>query len=379
MTVALLTGARNNCGDYLIVDRAQRLFARFLPSARRIAIDRTRTLSESDWRVMKEADLVVIVGGPFIRDNCAESLNLAEAALSGRLNEVDTPFVMMGGGAKLPVPFTSGRLKLSKASCILFDKLETSPYYSGTRDLDSLILLRNAGYRNFRFTGCPALYSLPQIGDAYPAFCDVGIKRIAFSCGAPGLMSEGSIKQHIGIVETLCQAFPHAEAVVAAHHTVNSRGFETSYGKDMPKGWSRLMEELQKKNLKVEDVSGGLEGMERLYNTVDLHVGYRVNAHVLMTSWRKPSVLIAEDGRASGMADVITGRVWPAFRILRRPASRLSRLLGARDQMERVYDEELSEKLGDWLVRMKGLNEPLNQPSYPQSFAMMESWISQFT
>jgi polysaccharide pyruvyl transferase WcaK-like protein len=43
-------------------------------------------------------------------------------------------------------------------------------------------------------------------------------------------------------------------------------------------------------------------GALKLYGQVDLHVGYRVHAHLCALSRRRPSLLIAEDGRGRGQA-----------------------------------------------------------------------------
>jgi polysaccharide pyruvyl transferase WcaK-like protein len=49
------------------------------------------------------------------------------------------------------------------------------------------------------------------------------------------------------------------------------------------------------------DASRDLDALE-LYGQVDLHVGYRVHAHLCALSRRRPSLLIAEDGRGRGQA-----------------------------------------------------------------------------
>lgn len=148
-SVILLGGARNNCGEYLIVARAQALFAHYLPNAAVTVLDRTKKFSSHDFDLMEASDLVVLVGGPLIRNNCAERLNLAEAALSGRLSAMDTPFVIMGGGAKPLEPFSTSRLRPTAPTAQLLEKIESAPYYSGTRDIESIVLLRNAGFGNF--------------------------------------------------------------------------------------------------------------------------------------------------------------------------------------------------------------------------------------
>src|SRR4029453_7482424 len=41
------------------------------------------------------------------------------------------------------------------------------------------------------------------------------------------------------------------------------------------------------------------------YKNADLHVGYRVHAHLAFVSYRRPSLLIAEDGRGLGQAETL--------------------------------------------------------------------------
>lgn len=299
LDIVLLTGPRLNCGDYLIASRARGLFARFLPEATITEINRLRPYGEEEIRQMARADLVVLAGGPLIRNRCAEDINMAPFVESGWLAHVRTPFVIMGGGAKLKEPFAPGKLKLTAATRGLFDKLEAGPYYSGTRDFETLALLRNAGYENFRFTGCPALFAPREDGKSQSrSFHLEEFSKVVLSAGAPGGLSEDAVRQQIEVAKAVARVMPAAKLTVAFHHPVEASD-----------GSRGLAQRLQDLACEIVDVSGGLEKMLSLYRSADLHVGYRVHAHVLMTSWHRPSVLIAEDGRASGMADVIGGRV----------------------------------------------------------------------
>lgn len=374
MKVVFLTGARNNCGDYLIVDRTRELFRKHLPGACQIVIDRTQKMCEEAFKIMQRSDLVVLVGGPLIRGNCAETLNLADAIESGRLDEIKTPFVIIGGGAKLKAPFSIGHLRFTDASRRLFEKLEASRYFSGTRDMETLVMLRNAGFTNFRYTGCPALYAGMECGNPIEFHRD-SVRRIVFSCGAPGMMTEDSVMQHIDVAFMLRRFFSEAEIIVAAHHATDSAVYEAAYGK-MPSGWRGLMDYFRSQEFDIFDVSGAVKPMKDLYSTADLHVGYRVHAHVLMTSWGKPSVLIAEDGRASGMADVISGRIFPAWKYRKRSArmSALRWCVGHRDKLCKVYDSKLAEKIERYLVASE--NIVLNTSKY--GYDVMEKWFAQF-
>lgn len=376
--VILLGGARNNCGDHLIVARAKALFAHYLPEAAVTVLDRTREFSSGDFALMEASDLVVLAGGPLIRNNCAESLNLAEAASSGRLAAMKTPFVIMGGGAKPPEPFAPSRLRLTPPTRLLFEKIESSPYYSGTRDLESIVLLRNAGFGNFGFTGCPALHALPPPEGPSRPFSLADVRRVVFSCGAPGRMCEDAIRQHLDVLEALKEALPNAELVAAFHHTVQEAEFGNVFGGRCPPGWRDLFARVGRTGVRTADISGGLDRMLELYASADLHVGYRVHAHVLMTSWRKPSLLVAEDGRGSGMADVIAGKLLRAWSGRAHPRGLLDRLMGRKAVSEKAYCQDMGAQVVGELERCSKAGLPLNDVRPIVKANPMKDWFSQF-
>lgn len=53
---------------------------------------------------------------------------------------------------------------------------------------------------------------------------------------------------------------------------------------------------------KVASLAGSLPKLEALYGNADLHIGYRVHAHLFCLSRRIPSILINEDSRGVGQA-----------------------------------------------------------------------------
>ena len=374
----LLGGAKNNCGDFLIVDRARRLFAHFLPEVAVSVLDRTKPFNDSDFERMANADLVVLAGGPLIRGNCAESLHLADAAVDGRLAGMDAPFVIMGGGAKPPEPFMPAQLKMSEPTRRLFEKVESAPFYSGTRDFESLVMLRNAGFGNFGFTGCPALYALPPPESMFRPFSLSNVRKVVFSCGAPGGMCEDAIRQHLDVLASIRKALPQAELVVAFHHAVEEPELQKLFGERSPLGWQELVARVKAAGVRVADVSGGLDRMLALYASADLHVGYRVHAHVLMTSWRKPSLLIAEDGRGSGMADVISGKVLRAWESRRRPRGLAGRIFAKKVELKKVYCGDMGEQVVGELERCLREGKPLNEERPIVKANPMKTWFAQF-
>ena len=238
--------------------------------------------------------------------------------------------------------------------------------------METLVLLRNAGFTNFKFTGCPAIYSESDVGSG--VFVGKDVKRIVFSLGAPGQMSDDDMRQHKDVAHMLKLTFPTAEVVVAAHHASNPLEYVRAYNGVPPNLWFELIEYFRRSGFKVIDISGRLESMLNLYSSADLHVGYRVHAHILMTSWKKASVLIAEDGRGSGMSDVISGRVFCAWRYDRKQELGFIRVFRKKERFSKIYDLNLAEKIKSYLVTIDG--EVPNVLKFNR--CVMQDWFAQF-
>ncbi|WP_430788228.1 polysaccharide pyruvyl transferase family protein [Virgibacillus flavescens] len=67
----------------------------------------------------------------------------------------------------------------------------------------------------------------------------------------------------------------------------------------IPKSW-------EDDPIEIIDLAGGAENLT-YYDDIDLHVGYRLHAHIWFLRNRKPSLLIAEDGRATGHLATVNG------------------------------------------------------------------------
>jgi hypothetical protein len=117
---------------------------------------------------------------------------------------------------------------------------------------------------------------------------------------------------------------------VAFHHTVDSSLLRRDYPEAtaMARAQEKLRHWLDRSGLRHEDVSGSAERMIEFYDQMDLHVGYRVHAHIYMTSQLRPSVLIAEDGRGAALRGVLGGSVFDAWTTYRQDlAARVARRL----------------------------------------------------
>jgi len=75
----------------------------------------------------------------------------------------------------------------------------------------------------------------------------------------------------------------------------------------------KYVEWLQKHNFNYVDISGNAENLINYYSKVDLHIGYRVHAHIFMNSISKISILLNEDGRGKALEKVIGGMIFDSY------------------------------------------------------------------
>lgn len=83
---------------------------------------------------------------------------------------------------------------------------------------------------------------------------------------------------------------------------------------------SEIVKRLQQIKVEIIDLSGGAEKLN-YYDNVDLHIGFRLHAHIWFLRTRKPSLLIAEDGRGSGHLATLEGLGYSASPYLTRAIS----------------------------------------------------------
>ncbi|MCK4709824.1 MAG: hypothetical protein KAU21_14490, partial [Gammaproteobacteria bacterium] len=101
------------------------------------------------------------------------------------------------------------------------------------------------------------------------------------------------------LMTILRNTFPNAEIICSFHRGIlpdKHTGLKRSIA------YLRMTYDAKKLGFKVVDTSFSLKKIG-FYKDTDLHVGYRVHAHLDFISRRKPSVLINEDGRGLGMVE----------------------------------------------------------------------------
>lgn len=312
----LLTGSKNNAGDFLIKHRAKALFAHERPDRDVIDFNAWEPLDQQKLEQVNSARALILMGGPSLRYEMYPGIY----RLTENLADIKVPVTFMGVGWKS----ASGRWQdtyrypFSSRSMQLLEKAEDSGLPLSVRDYHSLNSLRFNSIRNVMMTGCPAYYDLDALGQA-PQIPQK-VSSVGFSLGVSFVQNpqmEIQMKQQILACR---QYFGDAEISVLFHHSLERDATEAAYGRSMSEHLTRHRQFaawLDSKQIHYRDLSGSADNLIESYSNFDLHVGYRVHAHIFMNSIGKPSLLLSEDGRAKGSQGAIGGMVVDGYDRLR--------------------------------------------------------------
>jgi hypothetical protein len=163
-------------------------------------------------------------------------------------------------------------------------------------------------------TGCPATYDTKffdiKIDESYKNF-----ERVGFSLGVSFLDSEKLKKQMQLLVLNLKEYFNKSKFEVVFHHSTKKEFLSTHNATSSHlNGHLKFIDWLNENGIEYQDISGSAENLIDYYSQCDLHIGYRVHAHIFMNSISKHSILIAEDGRGKALRSVFGGLVIDAFK-----------------------------------------------------------------
>jgi hypothetical protein len=306
----ILTGSKNNAGDFLIKFRAKKLFKELRPDREIIDFNGWEEFDDEKLKTVNESKALILLGGPALIKGMRERIY----KMTKDLNDIKVPIIMMGIGWKS----INGNWEdtynysLNDEDIKLLEIIDSSGHLSSVRDYHTLNAIKFKGFDNFLMTGCPAYYDLDFINKKVQ---NPLIKKVAFSLGVSFIESssmEKLIKENILAIK---DKFQDKEFEVVFHHALNKEKFLSVHGSTTKHSnkHNEFANWLDGKNIKYKDISGSAENLMNYYKTVDLHIGYRVHAHIFMNSISKLSILISEDGRAKATKDVIGGIVLDGY------------------------------------------------------------------
>lgn len=341
--IVLLSGQIKNIGDFLITDRAKKLFEEFVDKDI-VILDRTKKLDDH-LDTINKSRFVVLCGGPAYAPDIYKGIY----PLVDDLSKIEVPIIPFGLGwcgrpSGNPLAF-----KFNEESGKFLDEVHKNIENSSCRCQITKEVLNNNGLNNVTMTGCPVWYDLPSIGKGFTEKNE--IKNIVFTTAADPKL----ILQTVKLIRVLSRQFPKAKITMSYHrgilpdeHTTirATIGYLTMF----------LGAKLFNSKVQIRDVAYDLKKLD-FYDDCDLHIGYRVHAHLYFLSKRLPSILINEDGRGKGMVETMN---LPVFNI------EDNDLIGKIDQALTKYKEtnfssfkEVGTYIDNQFKVMKGFLESL--------------------
>ena len=288
--IVLLSGEKKNIGDFLITERARKLFAHLLDDEI-IILDRFKNL-ESDIDLINSARFLVLCGGPAYASDIYKGIY----PLVNDLRKIKVPIIPFGLGW-CGRPSNPNEFRFNADSKMLLDNIHSTIENSSCRDDITASVLKNCGYNNVTMTGCPVWYDVESIGKEF----DIknSIKKIVFTTAADPKL----IKQTYLLIKSVNKYFPDAEITMSYHRGIfpdKHTTYRATIGYLLMYGVAKLVN----RKIKIKDVAYKLEKLD-FYDDCDFHIGYRVHAHLYFLSKRLPSMLINEDGRGKGMVQTM--------------------------------------------------------------------------
>ncbi len=369
----LLTGSKNNAGDFLIKHRAKKLLSALRSDREILDWNVWEPFDEEKLSIVNASRALILTGGPALQKN----MYPGKYKLHSDLRAIKTPIVSMGIGWSCE----RGEWRdihdytLTPQTHALLRQMQEHGVMSSVRDYHSLHVLLSNGYTNTLMTGCPALYSLPHVAQSSVERGE--IRRIGFSLGVSMRHSHSMFVQMQESLLLLRRLFPKAQIETVFHHSLEPQ--KAQVGTKIRAVQQRFVAWLEREGFGYVDISGSAEALIEYYSEVDLHVGYRVHAHIFMSSISKRSILINEDGRGKALEKVIGGVTFAAYDAISdskiiKSLSRLSTRIG-----RHTPNRHLLRDLEDALVYEMEHGIKLAQPrsEIDRHFPIMQRFLAQ--
>lgn len=369
----MLTGSKNNAGDFLIKKRAKELLAKLRPERSIVDFNGWEKINRRKLDLMNSAEAILLMGGPALQKEMFPKVY----NLPRNLEEIRSPLCTMGIGWKGIDSEAKTQLSypLSSMTKSLLKRIEADGLSSGVRDYPTLNVLNKKGFDNFQMTGCPAYYHNDFVSSELKLSRQ--IRTIAFSVGVSILQSAKMLSQTQAILTALLDRYGSDRLIVAFHHSVSGSNM-SKHAIWKQKRLRQLVAWLFENNIKYRDISGSAEELEDLYSEVDLHLGFRVHAHIYMTSIQKRSILLSEDARGLGVRETVGGNVLNSIEAAKHGliAKGMQKTLGIPDLF--LPNPRVNKSISDLLDNQELLDQEVSRcwSKVQETYVTMKKFIS---
>lgn len=277
--ILYMTGAVINAGDFLIEKRMLALLERFMPDAKITKVCRVGVDYNNQLDFLNSFDAIIFAGGPIYQRSIYP--NAIPFVSREKLERLTTPLFFFGGGNKSDV-YAS---KMSADTHAFFQKGTELGCPLGCRDILTYRFLKHQGFSNVLMTGCPAWYDLGHVNQL-----EVNKHRnekLKICVSEPARNSNLPL---LGLLlHKLREAYSNAEITLVVHREAKPDLVENGE-------WSKRNMD----GIRMMTIAGSDEGFH-IYDDCDMHIGFRVHAHIYNLSIRNISFLINEDIRGNGV------------------------------------------------------------------------------
>ncbi|MBQ9068961.1 MAG: polysaccharide pyruvyl transferase family protein [Eggerthellaceae bacterium] len=180
----------------------------------------------------------------------------------------------------------------------LLDRLLSNGFGFGCRDLFSERVLHSWGYADTVLTGCPAWYDL-QFVESTDFVTPPPSTPQHIVVSDPADIYNKEYARHLIVL--LRNMFPQARISFVFHAGWEADEFTNDLKARL---CCELRDWLRDQGIQTQNAAYSTEGFS-IYDTCDVHIGFRVHAHLYALSQRRPSILIEEDGRGFGANEAL--------------------------------------------------------------------------
>lgn len=301
-----LTGSKNNSGDHLIKNRAYKLLSELRDDRDVIDMNGWEPIDQNKLEIINGSEALLLLGGPALIKNMIPKVYNIDPT------KVQVPIITFGiGWHSLSTKLETENYKLGNKTIEALKQINQHRYVCSVRDKPSQVILEKYGVDKVQLTGCPALFDVQKLGLGIEPYVIKEIRRVGFSLGVAFKQSTAMERQMKESLIAVKNSFTEKTKVVVAFHHSLGESYRNSHGfsEQLSSRQTKFVHWLKENGFDYADISGSHENLINFYQEVDLHVGYRVHAHIYMSSKNRPSILISEDGRGAGLRQTINGPI----------------------------------------------------------------------
>lgn len=288
MKIALMSGAYVNAGDFLIEQRCKKLLESNITNAE-VDILKRNVSYDDKIEELNSYDLIVFGGGPGYQKNMYPE----RMPFVSNLQEIKTPITIMGWGWKGRTNMENDLYgtNLSNQMLDFLNYIENQDSLLGCRDWYTLRFLKNQGLKNLTMTGCPAWYDLENIATLKKPE-HVLEKENLNICISDAAFDSNKVLMK-SLISFIREKYPTARIQMIFHRGIT-------------KGDNGVIQDefVKKYAMEYKEITGGADGF-KVYDDCDLHIGFRVHAHIYNLSRGNVSILLNEDARGNGVNDAL--------------------------------------------------------------------------